>query len=169
MKLSGVNGVSAEYRIVGYQFDDQTVGSDDANWLIVETNVQTPDGTWGFTRADLTTHEATDLAQWLSGVANGAVPSMADPVSDFGDKTMDLRGLIDFIEPCFSFSLRYQSPDAVEVRLHFGHEGLPPWADTSGGGRYALYACYYVLVTTPAGLARAASDLVVESSRYPPR
>jgi hypothetical protein len=166
MKLAGTNGVRAEYRIVGYQFIEAVPGSDDANWLTVETDVDTPEGRWTFTHADLTAHEAADLAEWLDHAAAGRLRTAPDPVEDFKDQVFDLRSVIDFIEPCISFSLRQWSPNALELRLHFGHEGLPPWAD---GSEYRRYDFYCVLSTTPDELAQAAAAFALEAREYPVR
>jgi hypothetical protein len=115
MKLQG-DGIHIELAIEGYQFGAIIDDWWDANWLVVRGRVETPDGTWNFRNACLTTFELQQLALWFDRVAERNAEAES----------------IDFTEPNVGFEFLPQ-PQAV-IRVRFAYESAPSWATDRGEG-----------------------------------
>ena len=76
MRLISSDGAAVELKPISYEFPTTTSdrgGSfdHDANWLIIEGDVQTGDGRkWSFRDPCLLTTDAQQLAEWLEAAAS---------------------------------------------------------------------------------------------------
>lgn len=135
---------SFRLRIEGYQFPDMSEDEHDANWLIVEGEVEIAGRNWSFRDPCLMTTEAQRLADWLDACAKGLaqVP------------------YCDFLEPNLQFNLL----DESTVRVSFALEAAPPWAER--GDDWTKHG--FNLPTGPS-LTAAAAKLREQLSAFPVR
>ena len=93
VRLVGLDGTVVVLEPISYQFPSPPRDHWDDNWLIIAGRVDTPDDTWSFRDASLTTFEARSIGPWLRAVAEGTV----QPVEDDIDGVM--RPHLSFLEP----------------------------------------------------------------------
>lgn len=168
MRLTSADDAQVLMEVVGYHFADSNLGVDGANWLEIRTEASSGEGNWGFTAPRLTTSEAADLLGWLERVADGVIPVVIDPTEDWRRGTINWTGVCDFIKPCFSLSLAAQSPTHRVIRVHFSHEGLPPWIDAADIG-CDLHRFLVRLDMEVGDLGRAIDEWRREIAVFPPR
>jgi hypothetical protein len=163
MRLHGEDGSEVTLQPTGYQFPGRTAEDDrdwDANWLNIHGQVRVKGRSWTFTDACLTTWEASQLGNWLRGVATGA--TKPDPID--GD---DEGGtLLVFTEPNIAMSLQASDGERATVRFYFSLESAPPWVEDRGDAVFE----YHVELTTPLEMVAAAADeWEQELRRFPKR
>ena len=118
MKLLGSDRQRFELRILGYQFPELENEDYDSNWLIIETNVDHPDGHWISQAPCLLTYEVTRLANWLDKIVKS---EEVDPEEYF-------------FEPNLRVWLWNANTQEKKIRIYFELESRPEWAPADGGG-----------------------------------
>jgi hypothetical protein len=108
MKLKADSGNAFEAVVLGYEHPNVTEDWWDSNWLIVNGKVTTPDTSWRFVEACVTTFELAHLADWLHALGNGSAPQPE----------------CGFAEPNLLFS--YSRVPAPVLRVRFAHASAPP-------------------------------------------
>jgi hypothetical protein len=108
MKLLTGSGIAFELVVLRYEYPDITEDRWDSNWLVVSGKVTTPNESWRFVDACVTTFELADLADWLDSLNNGTPHSAA----------------CTFAEPNLEFW--YSTLPERLLRIRFAHESAPP-------------------------------------------
>ena len=148
MDLSTADGTVLTLTILGYEFPDIIDVQYDSNWLVVGLDVQSAAGRWTTTDACLLTYEAHRLADWLEGVASGAVTNGCG-----------------FMEPCLRFE-SIPGLDGTSIQVILDHEFRPPWA-TAHAAPDDGYRLEFALAS--ADLQAAATALRRDLMPYPQR
>jgi hypothetical protein len=120
MKLKGEGDNLFEMFVVGYEAPDVTEDHTESNWLIIGGSVVSPDRSWRFSDACLTTFELADLADWFRALGEG----------------LEDRTECEFIEPNLAF--RYMSGPAPVLRVRFAYESAPPELRTAADPEAAV-------------------------------
>jgi len=164
VRLASSDGACVELRPVQYQFGPSTRPNDgefdfDANWVVVDGHVRTPEGTeYSFRDLCLLTDEMRRISRWLSAVADHRVPPMPLP--------LDESRLSTFTEPNVAFSVSADHQNEVRLRVHLSLESGPP---SLGAERSDLYEYFVELTLTPDDLEVAAASWDVEIAAFPRR
>jgi hypothetical protein len=108
MKLISESGNAFELVVLRYEYPDITEDRWDSNWLVVSGMVTTPEESWRFVDACVTTFELEELADWLERLNHGTPPAAA----------------CAFAEPNLEFW--YVALPERRLRLRFAHESAPP-------------------------------------------
>lgn len=122
MVLTGRND-AVELRVDGYEFPDIENDEWDSNWLNVRTSVEMERGTWSSLNPSLLTHDVSELADWLNGIAEGR----------------DVDRELDFLDPNLAFELWEGGSYLVTLRVYFELESRPPWAPSALAGERDLW------------------------------
>jgi hypothetical protein len=107
---------------IRYEFERATPGDTWAsNWLVINGEIDSPNGSWSFQDSCVTTFEARGLTQWMQGAAHGTL-QVTQPRAD-GEVDPGLT----FVEPSLAFSLARIQGEARALRVHLSHLAAPPW------------------------------------------
>jgi len=137
--------ISFALRIAGYQFPHLANEPYDSNWLIIELNVTTSQGSWAVSDPCLLTQEVSELANWLDKIA----------ANDLNDRQCS------FLEPVLEFRLtEHNQEESLEVLFH--NNVLPPSITKSNS-----YSIFFPL--SDVNLSSAANDLRKQLTKYPQR
>jgi hypothetical protein len=163
--LRSSDGARVELRAVGYQFPGRRPSTgerdEDANWLVIRGDVRLADGrAWSFEDPCLLTWEARSLADWLRGVASGAVV----PKPPGGD---DGAPGVVFVEPNLAVSLVARDDRQATIRVHLSLEAAPPWSAGTDSGE--PFESVVEVSASLAEVARAAAEWDRELAAYPVR
>ncbi|MES4902436.1 MULTISPECIES: hypothetical protein [unclassified Streptomyces] len=140
---------SVELRPLRYQFPAVSGDWYDDNWLDVQGEITTPEGSWSFIDPCLLVDEAHAVSTWLRTAATAA------PAPD-----------LSFIEPVLSFGRSDRHDDGtLAVTIHFSHEAAPPWLHRDD--RLDPYPVQFTL--TAAALCQAADTWDRHLARFPTR
>ncbi|MET9874058.1 hypothetical protein ABZZ36_05400 [Actinacidiphila glaucinigra] len=150
-----------ELRPLRYQFATARGNRYDDNWLVIGGTVTTAEGSWSFTDPSLLTHEASQIAAWLRGVAAGTV-AVTYP-DDEGYLSPDTW----FNEPVLAFSLADRSDAEAVIRLHLSLEATPPWQ--LGDDRPDIYQYFVEVRANASALLRAADQWELALASFPTR
>lgn len=154
------NGTVVVLEPAGYQFPSGADGWD-ANWVVIAGTVASPEGSWSFRDACLTTFEAKTVSTWLRSVAQGAV----EPVS--ADDEGFLTPSLTFTEPGLAFSVAKRTGEAVELRVHLTYELAPPWLDVDE--RLNMWQFFVLVPVGETDLVAAADAWDLEWLAFPER
>jgi len=159
MRLVG-NGSAVALDPVDYQFPS---GKNrwDANWVVIAGSATSPDGSWSFRDAALTTFEAKHVSPWLRSVALGAVAVVSPDDQGF------LSPTLTFTEPNLAFSVAGRTHDSVELRVHLSHDFAPTWLDIDE--RLNMWQFYVTLPMQPSDLVKAADVWDEDWRAFPER
>ena len=161
MDLRGQNGVSITLRPDGYQFPDAAQHDwDDANWLMIEGEVDSPDGAWRFRDPCMQTHEAQAFGAWIDAVSRGAVA-----VHEAGDGNVWPEWT--FIEPNVAFGVEGYEDEDVVLRVYFSLESAPEWAGDER--RSAWYRFFLGCRMRREDVRSAGQTWLSELARWPER
>lgn len=144
------NGSSFHLEILGYEFPESVDEGSDSNWLIVYMATSIPQGRWFVTEPCLLTDEVKRLADWFDAVASH----------------MQTEDEIGFTEPNLWFQIVKQARGTRYLRIHFGIECLPPWANRTEFGTEEVFAEFPL---SEIDLHTAAEALRSQLSLYPQR
>lgn len=162
MELKGSNGVSVSLRPDGYQFPDASKHDrDDANWLMIVGEVDSPEGAWTFRDPCMQTREARALGAWLTDVSRKAA-AVREP-----DENGNVWPEWHFIEPNVGFGVEAYEGDDVVLRLHFSLESAPEWAGEET--RSVLNQFFLRCWIGREDVGRAAETWMAELDEYPVR
>ena len=109
MKLTSTHGHALSLSILRYEYPEIESENYQANWLVVQIQVQHPGGSWSGSHPSLLTYEVAELADWFDAIASGK----DDPENQ------------RFIEPNLHF--QYDRIRGM-LRVRLDHEYRPPWA-----------------------------------------
>ena len=109
--------------IEGYEFSARGEDRYDDNWLEISIEVKSPQGEWNARGPYLLHWEAEQLATWLEGMSKEA------PLPG----NLAFHDDLSFMEPNPRFELRKRPGESPTLRIHFGIEFRPPWADKYHG------------------------------------
>lgn len=128
----------------------------DANWLIIQGEVELPDGRRSsFVDPCLTTWEADDLGAWLRRVSRGEALTAPD------------RGpAVEFLEPNLGFRAMQGEDGRIELRVYLSLEAEPPWVMEGAPG---VHRNYVTMDLTREQLADAAEAWLAECREFPAR
>ncbi|HVQ58821.1 MAG TPA: hypothetical protein VMS60_07935 [Solirubrobacterales bacterium] len=150
MLFVGRNGTRFELTVAGYQFPDLPDEGLDSNWLEINTDVVSPQGSWTCTDPTLLTDELESLASWLESIA-AAQPHEPE---------------ISFLEPNLCFELRDETGDSMTLRIWFELESRPIWSPAKAADARDLW----IDLEVPRRSARrSASELRHHLQEFPSR
>ncbi len=109
MNLGKLGENQFSLHIVDYQFPDNRANDYDANWLLIEIIVTTPNDQWQKTAPALLTWEVQSLISWLEAV----------------NIDREDWNCINFLEPNLSFCLKGRDDDNVVLGVHLALEFKP--------------------------------------------
>ena len=152
------SGQSVRLTPIKYEFGGPTSADtpfDD--WIVIEGEVVSGQGTWTFQDAALTAAECPVLGKWLMDAAHAEVP----PTKSDDDPTLT------FIEPSLAFSVASYGDHLVNLRVHLGYEAAPPWQDIDE--KLSMWTFFVQLSVGIGDLEAAAVDWNREAENFPPR
>lgn len=127
------------------------------DWLVVEGEVVSAQGTWTFQDSALLAAECPLLGKWLLDATHAKVP----PTGPDDDPTLT------FLEPSLAFSVTSYGDHLVRLRVHLGYEAAPPWQDSDE--KLSRWTFFVELAVDIGDLEAAAADWNREAEAFPPR
>ena len=153
MRLTSTTGSEFTLKIEGYESSARGIDRYDDNWLGISIVVKSPQGEWTARGPYLLQWEAEQLATWLEGMSKKA------PLPGNLSFTDDLS----FMEPNLWFEMRRRPGESSVLRIQFGIEFRPPWADKYHGESYVD------LTLSVDDLLNAARGLRADLKQFPAR
>ena len=154
MQLAGANGIVLQLSVAGYAYPGverrEQYNPYNEDFLTVSIEVATPRGSWRATQPALLTMEARELAKWLRLVSDGA---------EQGEN-------IEFLDPLLYFEYGGERGARIILRVGFGLEFRPPWAERSHVDAQDFLFDFEV---TSEELKSAAPSLAGELESFPTR
>ena len=140
--------------VLGYAHPGVEQGEDydpyHEDFLVIKIEVATPRGSWKATKPALLTMEARELSKWLGMVAIGA---------DLGDN-------LEFFDPLLYFEYGAERNGIVTLRIGFGLEFRPPWAEAH---QVDAQDHLFEFEVSSADLKVASTSLSADLERFPTR